>query len=109
MYCREREIVLSLAGHFKLFAGHLIEFNYSSSPDISKIRWTCPASPVNFAYSAVLGDTVTVFSPNCAGSHDVVESVGSSSGFAAIAPTDYDLSSVDITQSLQSTNISEAG
>ena len=25
------EIVLSLAGHFKLFAGHLIEFNYSYS------------------------------------------------------------------------------
>ncbi len=48
-------MILSLAGHFKLFAGHLIEFNYSSSPDISKIRWTCPASPVNFAYSACGG------------------------------------------------------
>ena len=51
---RVREIVLSLAGHFKLFAGHLIEFNYSSSPDIFKIRWTCPASPANFAYSAMI-------------------------------------------------------
>ena len=50
---RVREIVLSLTGHFKLFAGHLIEFNYSSSPDIPKIRWTCPASPANFAYSGV--------------------------------------------------------
>ena len=36
------EIVLGLAGNFKFFAGHLIEFNYSSSLDISKIRWTCP-------------------------------------------------------------------
>ncbi len=49
---RVREIVLSLAGHFKLFAGHLIGFNYSSSPDILKIRETCPASLANFVYSA---------------------------------------------------------
>ena len=51
---RVREIVLSLAGHYKLFAGHLIEFNSSnssSSPDISKIGCTCPVSPANFAYS----------------------------------------------------------
>ncbi len=47
---RVRKIVLSLAGHFKLFAGHLIGFNYSSSPDIFKSCWTCPA---NFAYSDV--------------------------------------------------------
>ena len=44
---RVRKIVLSLAGHLKLFAGHLIEFNYSSSPDISKISWTRPASSAN--------------------------------------------------------------
>ncbi len=50
---RVREIVLSLAGHFKLFAGHLIEFNHSSSPDIFEIRWTCPASLATFAYSEV--------------------------------------------------------
>ncbi len=55
MHCpnnRVCEIDLSLAGHFKLFAGHLIEFNYGSLPDIFKFRWTCPASPANFAYSA---------------------------------------------------------
>ena len=33
-----RKIILRRAGHFKLFARHLIEFNYSSSLDISKIR-----------------------------------------------------------------------
>ncbi len=51
MLPRVHEIVLSLAGHFKLFAGHLIGFNYDSSPDIFKFCWTCPASPANFAYS----------------------------------------------------------
>ncbi len=46
------EIVLSLAGHFKLIARHLIGFNYGSSPDIFKFCWTCVASPANFAYNA---------------------------------------------------------
>ncbi len=46
------EIVLRLAGHFKLFVGHLIGFNYCSLPDIFKFYWTSQASPANFAYSA---------------------------------------------------------
>ncbi len=50
---RVREIVLSLARHFKLFARHLIGFNYGSSPDIFKFCWTCLASPANFAYSGL--------------------------------------------------------
>ena len=45
---------MNLAGHFKLFAGHLIGFNYGSSLDIFKFRWTCPASPANFAYSGYI-------------------------------------------------------
>ena len=53
LWSRVREIVLSLAGHFNLFVGHLIGFNYGSLPDIFKICWTCPASPANFAYSAL--------------------------------------------------------
>ncbi len=51
-FCRVRDIVLSLTGHFKLLDGRLIRFNYGSSPDIFKFCWTCPASPANFAYSA---------------------------------------------------------
>ncbi len=42
------ENFLSFAGHLEFFAGHLIKFNCSSSPDILKIRRTCPAWPVNF-------------------------------------------------------------
>ncbi len=47
--CSVREVFFGFAGHLELFAGHLIEFNSSSSPDILKIRWTCPASLANFA------------------------------------------------------------
>ncbi len=47
---RVHEILLSLAIHF-------IRFNYGSSPDIFKFRWTCPASPVNFADSALTQKT----------------------------------------------------
>ena len=46
-----REVFFGFAGHSEFFAGHLIEFNSSSSPDILKIRRTCPASPANFAYT----------------------------------------------------------
>ena len=46
-----REVFFGFAGHLEFFARHLIEFNSSSSPDILKIRRTCPASPANFAYT----------------------------------------------------------
>ncbi len=48
-----REVFFGFAGHLEFFAGHLIEFNSSSSPHILKIRWTCPASPANFAYTVI--------------------------------------------------------
>ena len=50
-FCSVCEVFFGFAGHLEFFAGHLIEFNSSSSPDILKIRWTCPASPTNFAYT----------------------------------------------------------
>ncbi len=37
------EVFFGFAGHFEFFAGHLIEFNSSSSPDI--------LNPANFAYT----------------------------------------------------------
>ena len=46
-----REVFFGFARHLEFFAGHLIEFNSSSSPDILKIRRTCQASPANFAYT----------------------------------------------------------
>ncbi len=46
------ENVLRFARHLEVFTEHLIEFNCSSSTDILKFHWTCPAC------QAILGKPV---------------------------------------------------
>ncbi len=51
-HCGVHENILGFARHLlEFFAGRLIEVNSSSSPDVLKIRWTCPTSLENFAFT----------------------------------------------------------
>ena len=53
LHCSLHEVLLSFAGHFDLFAGHLIKLNRSPSSDIFDFRRTCPACLANFVYTAL--------------------------------------------------------
>ena len=46
--------------NIKFFAGHFVRRDETPSPDIFKIRRTCPASPANFSYSACQSVCVSV-------------------------------------------------
>ncbi len=47
-----RHFIVKCLANIKFFAGHFVRRDQTHSPDIFRIRRTCPASPANFAYSA---------------------------------------------------------